>query len=47
MKKFLLRVWLCIWFIPAVSLLWLAGFILGVANLQNPIETANYIVRTT
>ena len=47
MKKFLLYIWLCIWFVPAVSLLWLAGFILGVANLQSPIKTANYIVRTT
>ena len=47
MKKYLLYVWLGIWFIPAVSLLWLAGFILGIATLQNPIKTANYIVRTT
>ena len=47
MKKYLLYVWLGIWFIPAVSLLWLAGFVLGIANLQNPIKTANYIVSTT
>jgi len=45
--KYLKWLWLSIWFVPAVTLLWLAGFIIGVANLQNPIATANYIVRTT
>lgn len=47
MRKYLLWVWLCIWFVPAVSLLWLAGFTLGIANLRNPIKAANYIVSTT
>lgn len=34
-------------YLLAVPLLWIAGFLLGVANLENPIKTANYVVRTT
>ena len=45
--RYLKWLWLVIWFVPVVTLLWLAGFIIGVANLQNPIKTANYVVRNT
>lgn len=46
--KILKFLWVVIFgYMLAVPVLWLAGFLLGIANLQNPIETANYVVRTT
>ena len=39
--------WLVLFFTPVVVLLWLAGFLLGCANLENPIKSANDLVRNT
>jgi hypothetical protein len=46
--KYIKVVWALVFgYILAVPTLWVAGFLLGIANFKNPIKTANYIVRTT
>lgn len=45
--KYLKLAWKVIWLVQIVPLLWVTGFLIGIANLENPIKTANYIVRTT
>lgn len=47
LNRFFKILWAGIWFVPAVTLLYMAGFILGIANLENPFKKAAYIVRTT
>lgn len=46
--KYFKIVWMLVFgYLLAVPLLWIADFLLGVANLENPIKIANYVVRTT
>lgn len=39
--------WMVLFFAPIVVFLWLAGFLLGCAYLENPIKSANDLVRNT